>query len=436
MAQVSYEVFKSGESAGLISGNLADTGEDGDLLPGDDVYSALLPGDFAQNAIGQFRLVVTVVDNAGNNSTSEATFEVKSGAEGSAPVISSTNIPSTLPVDSTFIFVVNAQVASPGGPARIALVTLQFFPPTFAIPAFVDTLVDNGAAPDNAAGDGVFSTVLSSDVFTEFSDYFVKIVAEDVAGNVSAPALNRIRGRKQFGKAPEVSRVVLPRMVNGVETGEVLVTADVTDPEGLSDIDTVRFTVRLPGNQDAGFDPQLMFDDGSNGDVTANDGTFSRILPVPRSGSDLLDYQLSFQAKDINGLTSVPVTSRLVVAFDNKPFISNLVAQSRVVINPNRDTLIPLTLDVRDPQGLADIVLVQFASVLPNGDDAQNSPIRMFDDGDLENGDEVAGDGIFTRVVKLPPTGVQLGDFTWTFEARDASGQISNQIVHILTVAR
>ena len=105
-------------------------------------------------------------------------------------------------------------------------------------------------------------------------------------------------------------------------------------------------------------------------------------------------------------------------------------------INPAQDTRFQITLDVKDPQGLADIQRVQFRSILPSGQEANNSPLQLFDDGKVdENGDEVAGDGTYSLIIVLPSQGVTLGDFRFEFTATDQSNLTSNLIEHTLTVS-
>jgi hypothetical protein len=112
------------------------------------------------------------------------------------------------------------------------------------------------------------------------------------------------------------------------------------------------------------------------------------------------------------------------------------VAPSQVQIDPQRDVKILITIKAKDPQGVADIDTVQFRSFLPSGQEANNSPIQLFDNGDADQGDDRAGDGIFSRFIFLPSQGVTPGDFRFVFQARDKSDLLSNTIEHILRVTQ
>jgi len=57
----------------------------------------------------------------------------------------------------------------------------------------------------------------------------------------------------------------------------------------------------------------------------------------------------------------------------------------------------------------------------------------MFDDGNNgSDGDLIAGDGIYSIIIRLPPTGVTKGTYRWEFQARDRAGKSSNKIIHTL----
>lgn len=114
------------------------------------------------------------------------------------------------------------------------------------------------------------------------------------------------------------------------------------------------------------------------------------------------------------------------------PVISNLVAPDTATIGTDT-TFIQINLDVQDANGLNDILFVWFDSYLPNGNPSSQNPIALYDDG-INGGDLTAGDGTYSRIVILPPTGVTKGTYRWEFRARDRSNTLSNQIIHFLEV--
>ena len=67
----------------------------------------------------------------------------------------------------------------------------------------------------------------------------------------------------------------------------------------------------------------------------------------------------------------------------NSPVISNLVAPDTVEIDPEQTRQILLSVDVDDAEGLDNIDIVQFRSFLPSGNEAQESPFELKDDGEI-----------------------------------------------------
>ena len=56
----------------------------------------------------------------------------------------------------------------------------------------------------------------------------------------------------------------------------------------------------------------------------------------------------------------------------------------------------------------------------------------MYDNG--TNGDQTSGDGIYSLIIELPPTGVTKGVYRWEFQARDHGKKLSNKIIHNIVI--
>lgn len=440
ISEVSYKITPSGASVPVLHGQLVDNGTQGDILPKDGVFVAQIDGQFAGNLTGEFKLEVSARDVAGNvSNVLGAIIQVLAGSENAAPEITGVAVPATVPVDSAFTFLISVAVTDAEGQADIQKVTYQFFPPAHPNPTKEDTLSDRGVAGDLIAGDGVYSATLSSSLFAKIADYFIRFQAEDRAGNQSPARVVTLRGRFQITGAPVISNISVPEIVNAAVNSVALIAAAVSDPQGLADIDTVQVRIFLPEGPEAANSPLILRDDGNptlSGDQVAGDGVFSGLLSLPGNGTSPIDFKLVFQARDQSGKSSNPVDHILTVAFNDAPYISNLVAPSQVQIDPQRDVKILITIKAKDPQGVADIDTVQFRSFLPSGQEANNSPIQLFDNGDADQGDDRAGDGIFSRFIFLPSQGVTPGDFRFVFQARDKSDLLSNTIEHILRVTQ
>jgi hypothetical protein len=318
ISQVSFRIVKSGAATPAQQGALVDDGTLGDIITKDGVFTAQITGVFAGNDVGEFRLTVSARDFSGNDSnTLDAAINVVAGSENSPPEIGNAMLPASIFVDEVSSFVFEVQVSDANGPADVAMVRSEFFPPSNPKPTRVDTLNDAGINGDATAADGVFSIGLSSDRFSQAADYFFRVVAYDLAGDSSAAKVISTRGVFRFPQAPEISNLVAPptaALAPG-QVVQILITIDVSDPQGLPDIDFVRFRSILPSGREATNSPFRMADDGNteaNGDLEAGDGTYSIIINLPPD-TNTGSYQFIFEAKDKSNLFSNKITHFLTV---------------------------------------------------------------------------------------------------------------------------
>jgi hypothetical protein len=84
-----------------------------------------------------------------------------------------------------------------------------------------------------------------------------------------------------------------------------------------------------------------------------------------------------------------------------------------------------------DPDGQNDIDSVYFVSIRPDGS-SNGTHFYMHDDG--QHGDSIATDGRFSVGIQPPDTSSQIGDYTFTFYARDKEGNPSNHPQASVTV--
>ncbi len=87
------------------------------------------------------------------------------------------------------------------------------------------------------------------------------------------------------------------------------------------------------------------------------------------------------------------------------------------------------SIEVYDENGLKDIDSVYSDFYSPNNPSAFR--VLLFDDGDEEHGDLVAGDGIFSFKNIFVDA---FGERRFEFRARDRAGTLSNKITHIVVV--
>lgn len=436
---VTFEISKKGEGPILLDGILLDEGKDGDIIANDGVFSFLLRSGFSSGETGQFEMSVTATDYDGNDSETETVLiTIVDGGEPIPPRILTVNAPLSVAVDSSSSIIITALVTDSDGLSDVNSVTAAFYPSGFSEPTFIHQLFDHGEIPDFLANDGLFTTTFDSDTtITKLFDYFVRVQAKDLSGNASQPVVAVIRGREAITGGPKILSVNYPPMINGLSVADVLFEAEVSDPNGLTNVSDVSMRLFDANNVELPISPAALLDDGAGGDRAAGDGVFSATVAFSESGSTAIEYNLRFSAVDNEGNVASNVDRLFVIGFSDAPYITNVQAPAEVVIDPVQDQIFLISVDARDPQGLADISSVLFRSFLPNGNEAQSSPFTLFDDG-FKNGndraDAVAGDGIYSSPIFLLRNQQLKGEFRFEFVAIDSDGNMSQILKHIMQV--
>jgi len=184
--------------------------------------------------------------------------------------------------------------------------------------------------------------------------------------------------------------------------------------------------------------PVNLYDDGNvalHGDLTKGDNIFSNKYPFSQL---YINGRYTIQYYIVNSTDNEVLVAEHNFIYNNNvadiaPVVSNLVAPDTVTISS--DTIhINLSIQVADSNGLHDIDIVFFNSFLPSGNPSSQNPFLMFDDGNSVHGDAVAGDGIYSQIISLPPSGVTKGTYRWEFQARDREKKTSNIIIHNIVV--
>ena len=202
-----------------------------------------------------------------------------------------------------------------------------------------------------------------------------------------------------------------------------------------ADIQSVSANVISPDQTQLNNQPVILYDDGNSsdyGDTISGDFVFSNKFPMSHSYQKG-KYQVQFFVTDNSGQTNMVALH--FFWFDNgqpnvAPVISNIVAPDTVTLGTSTTPLF-LSVQVHDDNGLSDVKSVYFNSYLPNGNASSGNPFKMYDDG--SNGDKVAGDGIYSLTIGLPPN-VTTGTYRFEFQAVDLGGLVSNKIVHNVVV--
>lgn len=179
-----------------------------------------------------------------------------------------------------------------------------------------------------------------------------------------------------------------------------------------------------------------LFDNGKseNGDQVANDKIFANKIFM-RSNSLNGNYNLKFYASDNSSSQKIVAWSTFKYRNGQSNFapeISNaLVDPDTIVVT---DTIAILTsIVVNDQNGLNDIKEVFFIVYRPDGTTSGNK-IFLYDDGNLlQNGDQTAGDGIYSRIISVNQTNTK-GTYRFEFQAVDRGGLTSNIINYLVDI--
>ena len=191
-------------------------------------------------------------------------------------------------------------------------------------------------------------------------------------------------------------------------------------------------------------DTITLYDDGSNGDIIANDNVWSReMLNIVGSELSLI---VSQAASDKVYLTGKANENGIQHSKDGEfslgniiPVILSITAPDTVSLPPSAsvDTTFLVECEVFDANGADDIRRVSFKSYLAENDSIMNNgvAIELVDDGGASSysGDKTADDQIYSITVRLPNTAAT-GSYRWVFQAQDQSLAYSIKDTHMILV--
>jgi hypothetical protein len=146
------------------------------------------------------------------------------------------------------------------------------------------------------------------------------------------------------------------------------------------------------------------------------------------------DYTIKFSVTGFDGINKPVAVANFF--FNNgqdnvPPVISNTVIDPDTVV-VDTTVVILTSVEVADLNGLSDILEVYFIVHKPDGT-SNNNKFQLFDDGNIVNGDQIAGDGIYSRLIQVDETN-QKGTYRFEFQAKDRLGALSNIINHYVLI--
>jgi len=211
----------------------------------------------------------------------------------------------------------------------------------------------------------------------------------------------------------------------------LFISADVTDPDGWDDIDSVTFSLYRVTAPDAVSETLFLrgrlSDAGPPQDIIQRDGVFSFLIGATALQGYEGYYRVRIEAYDRAGNISEQAKGTALAMGNTPPDIFLLYAPTTF---EKADTL-KFYVRATDLQGYTDIVGVFYDILQPNGIYASHPTWRLRDDGVLY--DKHAGDGIFSVYTWKSPESKLQGLYKFYFYARDLAGAYSDTIVCSIT---
>lgn len=171
---------------------------------------------------------------------------------------------------------------------------------------------------DDVANDNRFANKFPLSTYDPVGVYSIRFyTSTPYSGNKQIAQTSFDYNNGQENIAPVISNLVMPAMVSAGQT--ITFSVDVADANGLNDIEFVFYEAFNPDGvkivNSQGISQFPMFDDGNtqnNGDLVANDGTYSIRLTFPANVQIGL-WRFEFQARDRGGLFSNKIVHNILV---------------------------------------------------------------------------------------------------------------------------
>jgi len=229
------------------------------------------------------------------------------------------------------------------------------------------------------------------------------------------------------GSIPDITSVNTADKWNPRLQQKYKIEVNVNDPQGPDNIRSVIMEVKRDGGGAVIFTDSL-FDDGAyfntdDGDVIARDGVFSnRFLPNEISNPLVPGlYLFRFMAIDNESNRSPDVDYLISFGENRPPEIVNVSAPDSFSVNV-ADGIIQVV--VSDIDGIEDVERVYFESQ-KSGSSQIRYEGELFNDGDPEHGDLVAGDSVFSTILAVSFLIGKSGTYNLIFHAEDTFNEVN-----------
>lgn len=238
-------------------------------------------------------------------------------------------------------------------------------------------------------------------------------------------------------QSPAVFQVTSVRTIDSVRylPGDSLVLISISFLSS-NDIKDVFTDIYSSAGNKLNSSPFRLYDNGNiqNGDFTAGDNTFSNKFPLSQFYPNGI-YSIQYYVQDKNNKTKQVAIQTF--KYDNgqtniAPVISNSIIDPDTLVVTDT-TVIQISVQAEDQNGLSDIESVYFKVYKPDGT-TNNNKVELFDSGNIQlHGDQVAGDGIYSLKIQVDQSNMK-GTYRFEFQAIDRGKKLSNVINHFVLI--
>lgn len=225
---------------------------------------------------------------------------------------------------------------------------------------------------------------------------------------------------------PVLSELVVTNILYLQSNIDYPLSVRVSDPQGLDDIQSVSYLI-YPLNESIPVWEDTLHDQGVEGDIIPRDGLFFGNMSADFAQGQAAQYRIEVIANDLSNHLSNVLSDTLTVIDDQKnfpPVLSNPIFADTLTEDSLQNVF--FSIQVEDSHGYSDIDSVYF-QIYP----AFNPNfyfLQSLSDNGL-NGDNIAGDGIYSFFGDLSDTLRTIGVHLIRYQAIDQRGLISQPIV-------
>lgn len=259
----------------------------------------------------------------------------------------------------------------------------------------------------------------------------------------------------KYNSAMRISILLfIPLLIGGCEQTYDNVIDTSTENYQVSNVAGIKDTIDLKIPGDSVLTPRLIFTSQSElssayFNVIASDLSQLNSSPIEmiEVSDNIYENEFILSGQDPNGVYTINFTATGLDGTNKQVAVSNFYFKngqdnippviSNSVVDPDsvvvtQPTVIFTSVEAADSNGQSDILEVYFTVYRPDSTTNGNK-IQMFDDGDSENGDVTAGDGIYSRLIQVDQSN-QKGTYRFEFQAEDRLGALSNIINHFVLI--